>query len=190
LRALICLLVWAAACDAHAQPGPENVSRAFWTWHARTQPDGALTQAQLGEVRDLLTPDFACLLEVADQFQSHFAARFPQEKPPFAEGDLFTSSTFERPTRFEITSVQVEATTAKVTTKFHGADDTQWEDRLELRLEGGKWKVADVERSGPFEFGNRGSLKQNLYEAMSRDLLEGGWNSQPARDCLSAVGAR
>jgi len=98
VRTLAGLLMASMACTGLAQSSPESVAASFWSWHAKTQPDGALTRQQLDQVRETLTKDFACLLGVAEQFMTHFAKLYPQEKPPFAEGDLFTSSMYERPT--------------------------------------------------------------------------------------------
>ena len=161
----------------------EEVAAAFWNWHAATQPSGALTREELAPVRSIVTTELACLLELAEQFKLHFSKLAPGEKPPFAEGDLFTSSAFERPTAFTIESVQINAATASAVTRFDSEDKVNWHDRLQLRLQDGEWRVANVERSGPFEFGNRGSLVQELYSAMSQDIPGGSWSGRRARNC-------
>ncbi|HEU0068801.1 MAG TPA: hypothetical protein VFQ26_05995, partial [Nitrospiraceae bacterium] len=89
-----------------------------------------------------MTQEFACLLEVAGNFRLHFSKLYPDDKPPFEEGDFFTSSAYERATKFEIESVQAHPTTATAFTKFYAEDDASWVDRLQLRQENGQWKVA------------------------------------------------
>lgn len=182
-RSLIGLGILSIARLASAQATPEQVAGSFWDWHALRQPSGALTADELTEVRGLLTMEFACLLEVAGQFRLHFSKIAPDEKPPFEEGDFFTSSAYERPAKFKIESVQGHSTMATALTRFYSEDDSSWLDRLELRLENGQWKVADVNRGGPFEFGNRGSFLGQLYAAMSRDIPAASWSGRVAREC-------
>lgn len=147
------------------------------------QPSGALTTEELAGVRSLVTKEFACLLEAAAQFKHHSSRIAPSDKPPFEEGDLFTSSAFEPPLEFEIGSVQRGATTATVSTIFHAEENVTWQDNLQLRYEDGEWRVSDVQRGGAFEFGNRGSLIQQFYSTMSRDLPAASWSGQSVRAC-------
>jgi hypothetical protein len=183
-RPLSALVLVLMACVADAQTPPDQIAISFWKWHALRVPSGALTTEELVEVRSLVTSDFMCLLEIATQFRDHFATVTPDEKPPFAEGDLFTSSAFERPSRFEIAKVQTYATKATAFTKFDAPDNISWRDSLSLRLENGEWRVADVVRGGQFEFGNAGSLVRQLYSAMSEDLPAGSWSGASARRCV------
>lgn len=183
-RPLSALVLVLMACVADARTPPDQIAAAFWKWHALREPSGALTTEELAEVRSLVTTDFMCLLEVATQFREHFAAVAPDEKPPFAEGDLFTSSAFERPNRFEIARIQTQATTATAFTKFDSPDNISWRDSLSLRLEKGEWRVADVVRGGQFEFGNAGSLVRQLYSAMSEDVPASSWSGASARRCV------
>lgn len=182
-RLLIGLVMLSLARVATAQVMPEQVATSFWNWHELRQPSGALTAVELAEVRSLVTKEFACLLEVAAQFQSHFLKIAPDEKPPFAEGDFFTSSAFERPTKFKIESVRSHQITATAVTRFYSEGDSSWIDRLELRLENGQWKVADIKRGGPFEFGNSGSFLRQLYGAMSEEIPAAFWSGRAARNC-------
>jgi len=182
-RLLICLGMLSLACLASPQDFAEEAAEAFWGWHALRQPSGALTADELAEIRSLVTQEFACLLELAGKYRLHFSNLYPDDKPPFEEGDFFTSSAYERATKFEIESVQVNSTTATAFTKFYAEGDASWVDRLQLRQENGQWKVSDVDRGGPFEFGNSGSFVNQLYAVMSRDIPDASWNGDVARNC-------
>jgi hypothetical protein len=182
-RLLICLGMLSLACLASPKYSVEVAAKAFWGWHAKRQPSGTLTSDELAEVRSLVTHEFACLLEVAGKFNLHFAKLYPDDKPPFEEGDFFTSSAYEPATKFSIESVQVNPTTATAFTRLYAEGDASWVDRLQLQQENGQWKVSDVDRVGPFEFGNRGSFVNQLYAAMSPDIPAASWSGDAARNC-------
>jgi hypothetical protein len=183
VRLFICLGMLSLACLASPKNSVEVAAKAFWSWHALRQPSGTLTADELAEVRNLLTQEFTCLLEVAGKFNLQFAKLYPDDKPPFEEGDFFTSSAYEPATKFRIESIQANPTTAIAFTRFYAEGDASWVDRLQLRQENGQWKVSDVDRGGPFEFGNRGSLVNQLYAAMSPDLPAASWSGTAARNC-------
>lgn len=166
---VFCIL--ALACGmAGAQPSARSAAETFLKWHAERAPSGAPSARELGELKGLATRELVCLLSAAAQFRDYSAKIAPNDKPPFVEGDLFSTSAYERATRFEIELVREHEQSATVLAHFYYGTEFDWRDRLHLRIEGGQWRLSDVDRIGRFEFGNAGSLKRELYEAMSGEI--------------------
>jgi hypothetical protein len=85
----------------------ESVS-LFYTAVAKLRPSGAPTAEQRTELAPLLSAELIGLLERADAARTAARAAAPMEKPPFTDGDLF-SSLFEGPTAFTVGEPQTGA---------------------------------------------------------------------------------
>jgi hypothetical protein len=85
--------------SAASQPSPRDVATSFHTALARLHPSGAPTEAQRAELAPLVSREFLTLLARADSVRTAARRAAPSEKPPFTDGDLF-SSLFEGPTSF------------------------------------------------------------------------------------------
>lgn len=126
-------------------------------------PDGR----QLARLSGLLSARLTALIESARAHQARFMREHPDEKPPFIEGDLF-SSLFEGPSGFEVGAVRLDGDRARVTVRFRhrdepaGRDVTRWEDDAWLVRERGRWRIDDVEYRGDWPFAARGRLARNL----------------------------
>lgn len=81
---------------------PEDTVRAFYNYRIRSGLTGDPTEAQLKILRQWLSPRLCAQLEKAGKEREAFVKKYgDSEKPPWCEGDLF-SSTFEGPNSFEI----------------------------------------------------------------------------------------
>ena len=151
----------------------ESVS-LFYTAVAKLRPSGAPTAEQRTELAPLLSAELIGLLERADAARTAARAAAPMEKPPFTDGDLF-SSLFEGPTAFTVGEPQTGAAgewrvpvTLTHSTGATDAKPTEWTDTVVLREESGRFVVADIVFGGQWDFANKGTM----FEAL-RAGLEG-----------------
>jgi hypothetical protein len=101
--------------------------------------------------------------------QQSYKTRFPTDKPPMIDGDIF-SSLFEGATSGTVETVEASADTAVVRVKYvYSEPDTgkvieTWPDRFLLVREGEGWLIDDVEYLGGWDFAPRGKLSAALAE--------------------------
>ena len=101
--------------------------------------------------------------------QQSYKARFPTDKPPMIDGDIF-SSLFEGATTGTVETVEASGDTAVVRVKYvYSEPDTgkaieTWPDRFLLVREGEGWLIDDVEYLGGWDFAPRGKLSAALAE--------------------------
>jgi hypothetical protein len=133
------------------------------------QGHGAPTATELTSMSPWLSAELRLLLWRADSSRSAEAAAAPDEKPSFADGDLFTSL-FEGPTGFEVGEAKEavgagEATIYRVPVHFTYRDSStaqRWVDTVLVASENGRMVVSDVRYGGNWVFANKGSLLTSL----------------------------
>lgn len=193
MRRLLLLgaLIVGFQATALAADSARGAAVAFLDWHARTQPSGAPSEAEQAQLASLVSDELLCLLKAANRYYRVYRDKFPDEKPPYVEGDLFLSSVYEPPEKTEIELVVEREGTATALVKFSAAENFDWRDRLHLRLEKGEWKLADVDRLGPyqnregqFSFGGQaGSMARSFYAAMDRNQPVVRWRRSEVGRC-------
>ena len=167
---------------------PQQAADAFLDWHRHSPVRGAPDAQALAQLEPLLTPALHCLLTVASGYRGAMARAYPQDKPPLAEGDLF-SSLFEGPTRHQVLSVAVRRDSARVLVRFihapgAGQAPVVWRDALHLRRGAQGWRVADVEYLGQWDFAAKGRLRAGLVATLSVPDAAAPAVPQAARSCL------
>jgi len=166
LSSLFLLILPDAGWAAEA-PDPGATVQAFYTICRGERLSGLPDARQLERLSGLLSTRLIALIEAARTRQARFQREFPNDKPPFIEGDLF-SSLFEGPTGFEPGTVRLDGDRARVTVHFSHRDErnggsvTRWEDDAWLVRERGQWRIDDVEYHGGWPFAARGRLARNL----------------------------
>ena len=168
----------AAAAPPAALPeaAPELVVADLYAALAAARPSGAPTDAQRLTLAPLLTAELTGLLQRADAARSAARVAAPGEKPPFTDGDLF-SSLFEGPTAFAVGKA-VSAATAPdgrlgdlqvpvdlvhtIDPAAGGGEPTTWTDTVLLREENGRFVVADIAFGGGWDFANKGTMVASL----------------------------
>lgn len=145
----------------------------FYTAVAKMRPSGAPTAEQRTELAPLLSAELIDLLERADAARTAARAAAPMEKPPFTDGDLF-SSLFEGPTAFTVGEPQTGAAgewRVPVTLTYStGAKDekpTEWTDTVVLREESGRFVVTDIAFGGSWDFANKGTMLEALRAGLA-----------------------
>jgi len=126
---------------------------------------GAPRGGQLAALAPYLSAELRQLLTEAAERRDAAAAAHPDQKPPFVEGDLFTSL-FEGPTGLAILASGDGAAERRVVVQF--SDDratpaVTWTDTVVVVEEEGRLVVADVVYGGTWDFASRGSLLETLH---------------------------
>ncbi|TLD70676.1 hypothetical protein FEM03_10195 [Phragmitibacter flavus] len=111
-----------------------------------------------------MTEALVASIEAARKEQANFRKAQPDEKPPWIEGDLF-SSLFEGPQKFTVGKVEVKKDRAFVSIGFifeSEGETSKWTDTALLRKVGKGWLVDDVFFGGEWAFGRKSTLQDAL----------------------------
>lgn len=163
-----CLLVAAVffltACASDRNTTPTKLVLQFYTMRDAVGIDGAPTESQLAAIRPFISDTLAILLGEADALRAQQTQLAPDEKPAFADGDIF-SSLFEGPTSYRPQEPIGTGNTVLVPTIM--ANDREkpavvWTDTVVVVKVKGHWRVQDVRYGGTWAFGNKGALLQSL----------------------------
>ena len=139
----------------------------FHQMHARFAGRGLPDPAAMNAYNAFLCPGLSASLAEARAKQAAFIVAHPGDKPPLAEGDLFTSL-FEGADSAKALDVVADGEGARVTVALArgvGPGATRWRDELVLQRDGGIWCVADVAYGGSWPFANKGRLGDMLRAA-------------------------
>ena len=195
-RLLAVALTFAAALAACIAPGPAQAADAnpqsavqdFYELRIAQLPNGgAPDEPALKLIAAMLTPRLQCLLKTAHRYDEAFLATQPGDKPPFVEGDLY-SSLFEGPSRVKAQPARLARDIAWVPVRmFFDAggkfDATGWTDTVVLNRIDGRWLIADVNYGGNFAFGNSGRLSGVLADQLERPDPALKWTGREVRSC-------
>lgn len=157
------------ACTTTPTDTATAVVQQFYATTIAQKVIGAPTAGQLAALSPLLSDTLRALLEAARRRNETDAARAPDEKPMFADGDLF-SSLFEGPNAVDVLadSVRDGARVATVRMTATGANPpVTWVDRVILTKRDGRFVIDDIEYGGQWDFANKGSLRATLVSALA-----------------------
>jgi hypothetical protein len=163
------LSVALVGCESTAAPSASNVVRQFYAATIAGKVSGAPTAEQLTTLTPLLSDTLRSLLAAARRLSDAEAARSPDEKPPFVEGDLF-SSLFEGPTSVEVSadSARGDRRVASVRMTSNGANPpVTWVDRAVLVKQGDRYVIDDIEYGGQWDFANKGTVRSTLVSGLA-----------------------
>lgn len=170
----IVLLASLAGCTSH--DASSDVVHDLYATLRQVKVSGAPDEEQLSALRPFLSADLQQLLLEARERRDAEQRRAPDEKPPFVEGDLFTSS-FEGHTGAKIVADSAMPDSShRVSVQFTNDASppaVEWVDVVVLRREGDHMVVTDVEYGADWPFGNHGTLTESL-EAGLRSGNEAG----------------
>ncbi|MFM9904348.1 MAG: hypothetical protein ACKVQJ_07240 [Pyrinomonadaceae bacterium] len=119
---------------------------------------------QLREITPFLSSEVIAIIKRDQKKQNAFIKKHPDEKPPWAEGDLF-SSLFEGRTSYGIGKMRAKGITREVDVylQFNGeTDKVKWTDTVVLKKFGGKWVITNILFKGKWQFKSGGSLLKVL----------------------------
>jgi len=158
----------AAATSTKPLPAGERV-QAFLAAYQALVFRGLPNADNAAVLAEHFSPALNGLMRDALAGQQAYKARYPSDKPPMIDGDVF-SSLFEGASSGTVAAVDVSADTATVRVKYAYADpDTgkviqTWPDRFLLVREGSNWLIDDIEYLGGWDFAPKGRLSQALHE--------------------------
>lgn len=164
---LLSFLIWAPASSADLDVdhgNPEAVARVFYSELRRLGVSGLPGEEAWAHLKPFCSEALAAALDLAVKEQVEFMRKNPDEKPPWIEGDLF-SSLFEGPKQFVAGAAVIKGETAEVPVECsftEGGETVKWSDTLLLVKESGKWLIDDVSYGGTWDFANSGTLKDAL----------------------------
>jgi len=137
---------------------PEGVVTAVYRVCLRDQVSGLPSERQMKELAPFLSARLLELFEEARRYQAEYEKENPDYKPPFADGDLF-SSLFEGPSTFAVGPVETLADgRTQVTVEFSRVDPAaeggaiRWKDAVLLVREKDRFVVDDVLFLGNWAF--------------------------------------
>ncbi len=164
---LAAILLTAPVFAADPMPvdrGPEDTVRVFLAELRRHDVTGLPDEKAWDALESYFSKPLLTLLEAARKEQLDYMKKFPDEKPPFIEGDLF-SSLFEGPHRFQVGAAEIQGEQAGIPVLYErteSGDTVKWTDTFILTKAPDGWKVDDVRYGGTWDFSNRGTLKEAL----------------------------
>jgi hypothetical protein len=165
LSILTCLMTQTKPAQAAPELAtPAAAAKNFYTELQGRRVRGLSQNADWDFIIGLMTRELATAFRGAQVEQADFIKKNPGDKPPWVDGDLF-SSLFEGPQTFVIGEAKVTGDTAEVPvtcTHTEGGDTAKWTDTLMLRKTAKGWQLDDVRYGGTWDFANKGTLKQSL----------------------------
>jgi hypothetical protein len=127
---------------------------------------GIPSEGQMRRLGPLVTPELRTIFERASVLQEEQIRNYPDEKPRWIEGDLFSSS-FEGATSWELGEA-FHAPSAEATVKVNlrysesNEDIVSWTDTFVFRNGEGAWLLDDIRMGGEWAFKSGDSLRGML----------------------------
>lgn len=174
MRALAFVAALFACQEAFGADAARDAATVFYRSYAKLRANDGMSgipgRKQMARLSPMLTAELRGLLVAARREQERCRKKFPNEKPPWIEGDVF-SSNFEGFTSFRVDASRArgrgQARTATVRFLYSdGKARVDWTDELVLRNEAGRWRVADVVYRARFAFTS--GFGTHLTDALKR----------------------
>lgn len=158
---MILLALFQKSGDLTLDSFPKKIASEFYRACINLKISGLPDDDQLRVLAPFLHKDLQRLFKNAKREQARFKKKFPDEKPPWIEGDLF-SSLWEGPQSFEIGSVKESNERAEVDVSLEYLEEksvVQWTDTLVLIKAESRWRVWDIQFKGTWAFKTGNSLR-------------------------------
>jgi len=171
MRSPLLLLLLFAACSSaglERSLAPAQVVQRFYETRIAARMNGAPSEAELALLAPYLSDTLTSLLRAARRVQEADRERAPDEKPAFAEGDLF-SSLFEGPSSVVVEAKDTVGTPRRYVARLtYQAPDGPftWTDEVLVEAERGRWVISDFEFQGTWDFATHGTLRRGLEDAL------------------------
>lgn len=168
---------------------PAATASAFLQLRVDDPSPGAPNGRALMQMASLLDSELTCLLGTASRYRDAFSAAIPDETPPLADADLFSShaSGFQN---FTLVTPVVKAGRARVRSSLkHRNNDEdaplEWQDEIALRQLNQRWLIQDIEFHGSFPGARSGSLIALLRHTLANPDPRAGWDAAELKGCPS-----
>jgi hypothetical protein len=137
-----------------------DVTDNFYATLADLNIRGLPNKDQVREISPFLSSEVIALINRDQRKQRAFIKKHPYEKPPWIEGDLF-SSLFEGRTGYEIGKTRKKGGTHEVDvllTYDDGINKSKWTDTATLKRVAGKLVITNIIYKGKWQFKTGRSL--------------------------------
>lgn len=133
--------------------------QAFYRMHVRLKASGLPVGEDLARYQPMLSRRLLALMAPAARERDRVIAQAPGVKPPYIEGDFFTSrddgvTTFKLGKHIvrtaDLESFEIEFSYTEP------SGTSRWTDRVQMLREDGRWKLDDVEYGGYRQDGSDG----------------------------------
>ena len=159
-RSSVLLIAFLLAGSAFAAATPQSAVTRFYTVYIKNRPPGLPSSAALEKLRPFLSDRLYRSISAALDTQRAFIKEHPGEKPPFIDGDYF-SSNFEGPASVEILRTSRDKDRWNVRVRFR-YESVSWEDVIVLTQARGRYVIDDVIYGGAGDFNPPGRLSDRL----------------------------
>ena len=173
---------------------PATTASAFLQLRVDDPSPGAPNGRALMQMASLLDSELTCLLGTASRYRDAFSAAIPDETPPLADADLFSShaSGFNQ---FMPAAPVITAGRARigVNLKHSGSNSEEareWNDEIVLRQLKQRWLIQDIEFHGDFPGARSGSLIAMLRHTLANPDPRAGWDAAELKGCPSPEPAK
>lgn len=176
-----------ALSPAIAARGPAETVSGFYNLRLQNGSSGVPSGLELAAFSSYLAPELVCMLGAAMRYSDQYAKTLPDKAPPFAEGDLYSSSPLI-PSRFTSGSASSSGSKSEVHVRFFRDDtpelsDKGWEDLVHVSLQRRKWLISDIEYKGDFPDAVQGSLLARLRETLTHPDEASRWDPRELSAC-------
>jgi len=149
---------------------PTDVTGGFYNAYRTLPPGGGIPDAKArAAIEPYITPALDQLLIAAAGAEDEYATATRHKSPPLWEGDIFTSN-FEGVT--SVGNPVCNWSGAKGTCDVMLTYDDKsgrpvsWTDKVMLVENGADWRIDDIAYGATWDFGNKGTLRENLKEVI------------------------
>lgn len=162
---LILLLACSATASAQsAGTSARNTAEEFYRTYIKLKIRGLPSESELKTLSPMLSPDLKRLFENAARIKAKYIQEHPDDKPPWHDGDLFTSL-FEGAQSFKVGTPLLRGNRSEILIQLSFSGDgstTRWSDTLVLIRNKNRWVVWDVLFKGEWAFKQGNSLRSVL----------------------------
>ena len=160
---VLLLACWTPVAGQRAT-SPRVTAERFYRTYLKLNVRGLPNDTELKALSPFLSRDLEQLFRDARTAQQKYIREHPDDKPPWAEGDLFTSL-FEGANSFRVGVPKIEGDRAEVPVVLayrSGNSTSQWADVLVLTRTANSWRVWDILMKGEWTFKTGNSLRSIL----------------------------
>jgi hypothetical protein len=162
--AFVFLIVALMAANVVAQNSAKATATEFYQTYLELNVRGLPDATTHVRLVSFLDPSLTGLIEKARSRQTEFIKQHPDEKPPWIEGDLF-SSLFEGAQSFVVGATRVKGARTEVDVRLshkEGSSLVSWTDTLVLTKTKSGWRISNIVFKGKWQFSNGTSLRHVL----------------------------
>ena len=161
---LLFLLASGPPVAGQERASPQTTANRFYRTYLKLNVRGLPDEKELKALSPFLSRDLQQLFKDARNTQQKYIREHPDDKPPWADGDLFTSL-FEGANSFRLGAPRIKGDRAEVPVHLAyrgGGATSRWSDVLVLTRTADGWRVSDILLKAEWAFKSGQSLRSVL----------------------------